>query len=279
MADYYSIIAKAVSTLDPNTREARRRLYGRARAALLAEIRRAYPPLDQSDIMATRKSLEEAIGKVETQAQREQRAHQAPADALSLPSLHQQPRERKTASPPFRATIADYYSLVAKATNALDAHTEEARLRVYDRARAAFVSEVHKLAPALDQSEIMAEQFYLELAIGEVEAEQREQSARSTVGNPATVFPRGAVVAAPSAQANQNDQEVCGSRTRAYRQDLQSGVTAPARYPEQYGQPADRGDCERLRDTWLTDLLARASRGGNNDQTDFTPKRALRHTG
>jgi len=66
MADYHSIIAKAVSTLDPNTGEARRRLYGRARAALLSEIRRAYPPLDQSDIMATRKSLEEAIGKVET---------------------------------------------------------------------------------------------------------------------------------------------------------------------------------------------------------------------
>jgi len=75
--------------------------------------------------------------------------------------------------------MVDYYSVVSKATNALGAHTEEARRRVYDRARAAFVSEVHKLAPALDRSEIMAEQFYLELAIGEVEADtQREQSAR-----------------------------------------------------------------------------------------------------
>jgi hypothetical protein len=40
----------------------------------------------------------------------------------------------------------------------------------------------------------------------------------------------------------------------------------------------DEGNCQRIPDTWLTDLLARASHGSNNDQTDFTPKRALRHT-
>jgi hypothetical protein len=207
MADYYSILARAVRSLDLNTPAARRRLYGRARAALLAEIRRAYPPLDQSDIMAIRKSLEEAIGKVETQAQREQRAHKEPADTLSLPSPHHQSlRERVAACPTFRATIADYYSLVAKATNALGAHTEEARRRVYDRARAAFVSELHKLAPALDRCEIMAEQFYLELAIGEVEADtQREQCAQSAEATPLTAFPRGGELAHPRPSANQND--------------------------------------------------------------------------
>jgi hypothetical protein len=84
MTDYYSIISRAIGTLDSNAREARLRLYGRARTALLAEIRRAYPPLDQPDIMATRKSLEVAIGKVEAQAQREQRAHQEPADAAPV---------------------------------------------------------------------------------------------------------------------------------------------------------------------------------------------------
>jgi hypothetical protein len=162
--------------------------------------------------------------------------------------------------------MADYHSLVAKAINALGPHTEEARRQIYDRARAALLSEVHKLRPALDRSEIMTEQFYLELAIGEVEL--REQSARSTMRNPATL--RGVVVAAPSAQMNQNEQEIC---------DLLSGVAAPARYPEQYGQQADEGDRERIRDTWLTDLLARASRGTNNDQTDFTPKRVSRHSG
>jgi hypothetical protein len=78
VADYHPIIANAVSTLDPNTGEARRRLYARARAAILAEIRRAYPPLDQSEIMATRKSLEDAIGKIEMRARREQRADGGP---------------------------------------------------------------------------------------------------------------------------------------------------------------------------------------------------------
>jgi hypothetical protein len=141
MADYYSIISRAVSTLDPNTESERRRLYGRARTALLAEIRRAYPPLDQPDIMAARKSLEVAIGKVEAQAQREQRTHQEPADAAPLPSSHQ----RSAACSTFGATMVDYYSLVAKATNALGANTEEARRRVYDRARAALLSEVYKL--------------------------------------------------------------------------------------------------------------------------------------
>src|SRR5262249_12783712 len=226
-----------------------------------------------SAILAARKSLEEAIGRVETQARREQQPGQKPTEALALP--HQQPQERIAARPTFGTTMADYHALVATAINTLGPHTEQARGQIYDRARAALLSAVHKLGRALDRSEIMTEQFYLELAIGEVE--QREQSARSTMGNPATL--RGEVVATPSSQANQNEQEVSGWRTRAYQQDLRVAGAAPARYPEQYGQPADRGDCERLHDTWLTDLLARASRGTNNDQTDFTPKRSLRHTG
>jgi hypothetical protein len=249
MADYYSIISRAIGTLDPNTREARRRLYGRARTALLAEIRRAYPALDQPDIMATRKSLEVAIGKVEAQAQRDQRAHQEPADAVPLPSPHQQSlRERVTACPTFRATIADYYSLVAKATNALGAHTEEARRRVYDHARAALLSEVHKLVPALDRSKIMAEQLHLELAIGEVEADtQREQCAQSAEAAPLTAFPRGGALAAPRPPADQNDGEGSGSLRRGYGQDFRrSGKGAAAR--------------EQVRNTWLTELLARASR-------------------
>src|SRR5271155_3642530 len=69
MGDYYSIIAKAVRALDPNTGETRRRLYDRARGALLGEMRSAQLALDQSDILTARMSLEEAIAKVETEAQ------------------------------------------------------------------------------------------------------------------------------------------------------------------------------------------------------------------
>jgi hypothetical protein len=70
MADFYTLIAKAVSAIDCNTREARRVLYDRARVALTSEMRRADPELDQSDILVARISLEEAIGRVEAEARR-----------------------------------------------------------------------------------------------------------------------------------------------------------------------------------------------------------------
>jgi hypothetical protein len=80
MADYYSIIANAVSALDWNTRDARRQLYERARTALITQMRGTTPALDQSDILAARISLEEAIGRVEAEARRDCNANQ-PTDA------------------------------------------------------------------------------------------------------------------------------------------------------------------------------------------------------
>jgi hypothetical protein len=70
--DYYTMMAKAVGALHPNTGDARRRLYERARTALLTELRSA----DPSDIMAAQMLLELAIGEVEADAQRDQRARQ-----------------------------------------------------------------------------------------------------------------------------------------------------------------------------------------------------------
>src|SRR5580704_2877288 len=88
MAGFYPLLAKAVSALDGNTREARRIPYERARAALIAEMRRADPALDQSDILAARISLEEAIGKVEAEARRDRSAHRASATpSTSLPRV------------------------------------------------------------------------------------------------------------------------------------------------------------------------------------------------
>jgi hypothetical protein len=60
---YYSIIAKAVRALDRNSGDARRRLYERARAALLAKMRSAENALDEADILVAQASLErEGIG-------------------------------------------------------------------------------------------------------------------------------------------------------------------------------------------------------------------------
>jgi hypothetical protein len=68
VADYHSVIDKAVSALDLNTEKARRRLYERARAALRSEMHSAYPPFHRSEIAAAEMSLEMAIEAVEAEA-------------------------------------------------------------------------------------------------------------------------------------------------------------------------------------------------------------------
>jgi hypothetical protein len=71
MADYYPLIARAVAGLDKNTGDARRALYERARAALVAQLRGVTPALDESDVTRERLSLEEAIRKVEGESARQ----------------------------------------------------------------------------------------------------------------------------------------------------------------------------------------------------------------
>src|SRR5437763_261450 len=69
MADYYPLIARAISGLDPSAPgESRRALYERARAALIAQLRSVDPPLSESEITRERLSLEEAVRKVESEA-------------------------------------------------------------------------------------------------------------------------------------------------------------------------------------------------------------------
>jgi hypothetical protein len=95
MADYYSIIAKAVEALDPNSGEARRRIYERARGALSGETRSAGLPLNKSDILSAQMSLEEAIARVETEALR---AVEARAAAQRTPRpVAPAPKERRGA--------------------------------------------------------------------------------------------------------------------------------------------------------------------------------------
>ncbi|MGA8155090.1 MAG: hypothetical protein WB822_02535, partial [Rhodoplanes sp.] len=79
MANYYPLIAKAISGLEKNTGEARRILYERARSALVAQLRSVNPPLSESDVTRERLALEEAIRKVEADAVRRARAGAAPA--------------------------------------------------------------------------------------------------------------------------------------------------------------------------------------------------------
>src|SRR5580704_899682 len=68
MADYHSILAGAVRGLDPNTPAARRRLYERARSALISEIESADPPIPRSEIIIAQVALDTAIAQVEAAA-------------------------------------------------------------------------------------------------------------------------------------------------------------------------------------------------------------------
>src|ERR1700674_5023937 len=98
--------------------------------------------------------------------------------------------------------MAEYYSIIAKAVSGLDLNTEKARRRLYERARTALRSEMHRAYPRFHRSEIAAAEMSLEMAIDAVEAEAvREQNAK--LATPATSSPRAAVAVAPSPPANQ----------------------------------------------------------------------------
>jgi hypothetical protein len=68
VADYYSILSKAVSALEPNSASARQRLYERARSAMSAEFELASPPFDTSEVAAAKRGLKSAIERIEAEA-------------------------------------------------------------------------------------------------------------------------------------------------------------------------------------------------------------------
>src|SRR5262252_6287340 len=99
MADYYPLIAKAVTGLEKSTGEARRALYDRARSALVAQLRGVTPALSESDITRERLSLEEAIRKVETESARRSRTDPLPRAAPPPPTRPARPDTPQPSEP------------------------------------------------------------------------------------------------------------------------------------------------------------------------------------
>jgi hypothetical protein len=99
MADYYPLISRAVAGLEKNSGEARRALYERARAALLAQLRGVTPALNESDITRERLALEESIRKVEAESARQfvEPSRQPPAPKIRPAELR--PPEARTPEP------------------------------------------------------------------------------------------------------------------------------------------------------------------------------------
>src|SRR6185437_7523448 len=80
MADYYSLLARAVANLPksspPSTRRA---IYERARKALTNQLRSLKPPLPESDIAREERALDDAVTRLETEFE------PATADIHTLP--------------------------------------------------------------------------------------------------------------------------------------------------------------------------------------------------
>ena len=68
--------------------------------------------------------------------------------------------------------MADYHPLIARAVVGLGENTAEARRSLYERARAALVTQLRGTTPPLSESDITRERLALEEAIRKVEAEQ-----------------------------------------------------------------------------------------------------------
>ncbi|MCW5713110.1 MAG: hypothetical protein KIT43_01160 [Bauldia sp.] len=79
MAEFYTLIERAVGRLQPNTESARRDVYARARSAVVQELRAVNPPLAPAELSRREHELEEAIRKVEREYGV---AGRAPGDAV-----------------------------------------------------------------------------------------------------------------------------------------------------------------------------------------------------
>ncbi|MGJ0509683.1 MAG: hypothetical protein ACR652_21670 [Methylocystis sp.] len=70
MADYYSLISRAISALPGQTPDTRQGVYERARKALVNQLRSIQPPVAEADIAAESRALEEAIARLEIELAR-----------------------------------------------------------------------------------------------------------------------------------------------------------------------------------------------------------------
>ncbi len=105
MADYYPVIARAVSSLPNATAQARRELYDRARRIVIDQLRQSDPDEVKPETARERAALEAAIRRVEA----ELHAPQSPSEMHRAPSrplerVTERPRERFAERPGARGT-------------------------------------------------------------------------------------------------------------------------------------------------------------------------------
>lgn len=107
MAEYYPLLARAVAALPNSNPESRRSIYDRARAALIAQLRAVQPPIAEEDIQRESRMLDEAIAKLEAEAEEAAQKPAPPVEApapvpppvSSAPPVTAQPEAPKRAEP------------------------------------------------------------------------------------------------------------------------------------------------------------------------------------
>jgi hypothetical protein len=86
MADYHSLLSRAVANLPSTSPPAKRQaIYDSARKALLTQLRSLRPPLPEGDITREETALDAAIAQVEARFVAPDAAHEAPAQPESQP--------------------------------------------------------------------------------------------------------------------------------------------------------------------------------------------------
>jgi hypothetical protein len=85
MAEYYPLLVRAVAALPNATPDARRKIYERARQALIGQLRKIDPPVPEADIEREGRALDDAVAKLEAELKAKAGAAGAAAEPAAAP--------------------------------------------------------------------------------------------------------------------------------------------------------------------------------------------------
>jgi hypothetical protein len=175
--------------------------------------------------------------------------------------------------------MADYYPLIARAVGGLDKNTGENRRALYDRARAALVSQLRGVEPALDETDITRERLALEEAIRKVEAEAAKRSradiSEAEVGEP-SLRDRGLRDFRETVAEAEGLGSAAAEAKRAARATYEAMRAQPERH---YYEPAGTPEPPRVTEPLLTEEAPPSPSAAGYDDEDIYTRPARSYGG